>query len=230
MTRERVSARARRAWWLRRARRSRRSSLFFFVPVARVARLLSLTDFDIYAVAEPRQPALRRARRTTRACSTTRSSGWRCATPSYFVARRRARSRSASRSARRCCSTRALVRCKALFRTLLFLPVVTTLVAVAVVWRYLYHPRFGLLNHALGALGIAPIDWLGDPRLGDAGDHPHGGLEELRLQHGDLPRRAAERFPSGSTRRRSIDGASPLAAVPPRHAADAGADLALRRS
>src|SRR5258705_416003 len=48
--------------------------------------------------------------------------------------------------------------------TLFFLPVVTTLVAVAVVWRYVYHPRFGLLNQGLGLLGLGPIDWLGDPR------------------------------------------------------------------
>jgi len=38
-----------------------------------------------------------------------------------------------------------------------------TLVAVSVVWRYVYHPRFGLLNRALGLFGFAPIDWLGDP-------------------------------------------------------------------
>jgi len=40
---------------------------------------------------------------------------------------------------------------------------VTTLAAVAVVWRYLYHPRHGFLNYALGLLGFGPIDWLGDP-------------------------------------------------------------------
>ncbi len=39
----------------------------------------------------------------------------------------------------------------------------TTLVAVAVVWRYLYHPRFGLLNRGLALVGLGPIDWLGDP-------------------------------------------------------------------
>ena len=39
----------------------------------------------------------------------------------------------------------------------------TTLVAVAVIWRYLLHTRYGLINYALGAIGIAPIDWLGDP-------------------------------------------------------------------
>jgi len=55
------------------------------------------------------------------------------------------------------------LRMKGLFRTIYFAPVVTTLVAVAIVWRYLYHPRHGLLNHALGTLGVGPIDWLGDP-------------------------------------------------------------------
>jgi multiple sugar transport system permease protein len=42
-------------------------------------------------------------------------------------------------------------------------PFVTTLVAVAIVWRYLYHPQYGLLNYALGLVGIDPINWLGDP-------------------------------------------------------------------
>ena len=58
-----------------------------------------------------------------------------------------------------------LVRFKALFRVVYFLPVMTALVAVAVVWRYLYHPRYGLLNYGLGLFGIAPLDWLGDPWL-----------------------------------------------------------------
>jgi multiple sugar transport system permease protein len=56
-----------------------------------------------------------------------------------------------------------LTRFKGFYRTALFAPVVTTLVAVAIVWRYLLHARYGLLNYALGAFGIDPIDWLGDP-------------------------------------------------------------------
>jgi multiple sugar transport system permease protein len=32
-----------------------------------------------------------------------------------------------------------------------------------VVWRYLLHTRYGLLNYALGSMGIEPIDWLGNP-------------------------------------------------------------------
>ena len=57
-----------------------------------------------------------------------------------------------------------LARFKSFFRTVFFAPVVTTMVAVAIVWRYLYHPRFGLLNRLLDLVHIAPIDWLGDPR------------------------------------------------------------------
>jgi multiple sugar transport system permease protein len=38
-------------------------------------------------------------------------------------------------------------------------------VAVAVVWRYLYHPAHGLLNLALSYFGVAPIDWLGNPYM-----------------------------------------------------------------
>jgi multiple sugar transport system permease protein len=49
------------------------------------------------------------------------------------------------------------------FRTALFAPVVTTVVAVAVIWRYLLHTRYGLINQALAGLGIDPVDWLGDP-------------------------------------------------------------------
>ena len=56
-----------------------------------------------------------------------------------------------------------VTRGKSLFRTIFFTPYVTTLVAVAVVFRYLYHPRFGLIDHVLGWVGIPPIDWLGDP-------------------------------------------------------------------
>ncbi|TXC70333.1 sugar ABC transporter permease [Sphingomonas ginsenosidivorax] len=57
----------------------------------------------------------------------------------------------------------ATVRWKPLWRVLLFAPYVTSIVATAVVWRFLFNQRFGLINRALGAVGVAPIDWLGDP-------------------------------------------------------------------
>lgn len=56
-----------------------------------------------------------------------------------------------------------LVKYKGVFRFFFFAPVVTTLVAVAIVWRYLYHPRFGLINFVLSWFGISAVDWLGDP-------------------------------------------------------------------
>ena len=57
-----------------------------------------------------------------------------------------------------------LTRLKPLFRTIYFAPVVTTIVAVSIVFRYVYHGRVGLLNQFIGIFGIAPIDWLGDAR------------------------------------------------------------------
>jgi len=56
-----------------------------------------------------------------------------------------------------------LTRFKPFFRSAFFAPWVTTLVAVALVWRYIYHPQYGLLNALLGLVGIGPIDWLGNP-------------------------------------------------------------------
>lgn len=46
------------------------------------------------------------------------------------------------------------------FRTIFFLPVVTSMVAIALVWNWIYDPQYGLLNAALGALGIQPVAWL----------------------------------------------------------------------
>jgi multiple sugar transport system permease protein len=57
-----------------------------------------------------------------------------------------------------------LVRFRSAFRTIYFAPVVTTLVAVAVVWKYLYAPHIGLLDVALRDLGLPEVDWLGSSR------------------------------------------------------------------
>lgn len=49
------------------------------------------------------------------------------------------------------------------FRVMYFVPVVTSWVAVALVWKWLYNPVYGLVNNALGALGISGPAWLFDP-------------------------------------------------------------------
>lgn len=48
-----------------------------------------------------------------------------------------------------------------LFRTLFFLPSLTPVVALALLWRWLYHPEFGAINYLLGEIGIQGPRWLG---------------------------------------------------------------------
>lgn len=53
---------------------------------------------------------------------------------------------------------------RALFRAVTFVPSITSLVAVAVVWAWIFHPDFGLLNAALKTLDLPTSRWLGSPR------------------------------------------------------------------
>ena len=49
-----------------------------------------------------------------------------------------------------------------LFRTAFFLPVVSSWVAVALLWKWLFNPRYGLINYGLESVGIAGPNWLFD--------------------------------------------------------------------
>jgi len=51
----------------------------------------------------------------------------------------------------------------ALFRTLYYLPVITSMVVVAIVWMYIYDPMFGLLNYIITRLGLPAQGFLTDP-------------------------------------------------------------------
>jgi multiple sugar transport system permease protein len=134
---------------------------FFLVPVA-AGVLLSLTDFDIYAIGEPSTARFVGLANYSRAVADP--SFWGALRNTlYFVTVGGPISVAVSLAAALLLVDRT-VRFRGLFRTVYFTPVVTTLVGVAIVWRYLYHPRYGLLNHALGIAGVGPIDWLGDPR------------------------------------------------------------------
>ncbi len=101
-----------------------------------------------------------------------------------------------------------------MFRTIYFVPVVTSLVAVSYVWRWLLEPSFGLVNTALGWVGIDGPGWLVGSRLGtprasigmtvwrDVGyymviflaglqtipkEHPRGGGDRWRWELAALP-------------------------------------------
>jgi multiple sugar transport system permease protein len=149
-----------RAAWLLLAPALGAIAAFFAVPLA-AALVLSLTDFDIYALADAanarfvglgnylellRDPLFWKVLRNT----------------AVFVALGVPLTLGAALGGALLVHSRRAV-LPGLFRTVYFAPVVSTLVAVAVVWRYLYHPRYGLINQALGAVGLPPVDWLGDP-------------------------------------------------------------------
>jgi len=134
--------------------------IFFFIPVI-AAFIISFTDFDIYTLGN---------------FSTLRFIGFEnyiklfnddlfwtaLGNTFYFVVVAGPLSIAVSLTAALMLNSK-LVKFKSLFRLAYFLPVVTTLVAVAIVWRFIYHPNFGILNFFLGLIGINPIDWLGDP-------------------------------------------------------------------
>lgn len=51
------------------------------------------------------------------------------------------------------------------YRTAFFMPVASTLIAMAVVWQFLLHPSAGLVNHLLQWVGLTPQDWLNNRQL-----------------------------------------------------------------
>lgn len=52
---------------------------------------------------------------------------------------------------------------RVVFRAIYFVPVVTSWVAVSLIWKWLLNPQYGLVNFALGAIGIKGPGWLFDP-------------------------------------------------------------------
>jgi multiple sugar transport system permease protein len=135
--------------------------VFFFLPVL-AALLMSLTDFDLYGLVDLRNVRLVGLRNYTELLTTPLF--WQAlGNTLYFVLVGAPVSIVVSIGCALLLHSR-VARFTGFFRTALFAPVVTTLVAVAVIWRYLFHSRYGWLNYALSALGLGPIDWLGDPR------------------------------------------------------------------
>lgn len=55
------------------------------------------------------------------------------------------------------------LRGKKFLRAAFFTPVIISWVAAAVIWRWVFHPNIGLLNHIFDLLGIPAINWVNDP-------------------------------------------------------------------
>ena len=54
---------------------------------------------------------------------------------------------------------------RAFYRAVYFLPVMATLIAMSLVWEFMLHPSFGLVNLSLRSIGLAPHNWLNDESL-----------------------------------------------------------------
>lgn len=134
--------------------------VFFFIPVA-AAFVLSFTDFDIYSLGNLGNARFVGIQNYLRLLDDPQF--WKALKNTFYFLLVGGPLSVATSLTFALLVNAKLVRFKSFFRFAYFMPVVTTLVAVAVVWRYLYHPRFGVLNYLLGLVGISPIDWLGDP-------------------------------------------------------------------
>ncbi len=134
--------------------------VFFLLPVV-AALALSFTDFDLYALADVRN--VRFVGLDNYLHLLTTPLFWKAlGNTAWFVLLGVPLSIGTSLGAALLVNSK-LTRAPTVFRTAYFAPVVSTLVAVAIVWRFILHTRYGLLNYALGHLGLGPVDWMGDP-------------------------------------------------------------------
>ena len=134
--------------------------VFFFLPVA-ASLVLSVTDFDIYGIANTSNTRFVGFQNYVKLLHTP--DFWNALKNTFYFAFVGGPLTIAVSLGAALLLNSKLVRFKGFFRTLYFTPFVTTLVAVAIVWRYLYHTRYGLFNYGLSKIGLGPIDWLGDP-------------------------------------------------------------------
>jgi len=134
--------------------------VFFFLPVA-VSFLMSLTDFDIYSIANFNNARFIWFQNYAHLLKDPLF--WKAVFNTfYFVGVAGPLTIIVAFFTALALNSKQL-HFKYFFRLALFLPVITTLVAVAIIWRYLYHPKFGLINFLLSQIGVSPIDWLGNP-------------------------------------------------------------------
>lgn len=134
--------------------------LFFVGPVL-ASLALSLTDFDLYSLAD--LDNLRFVGLANYAHVLQLPLFWKAlGNTAYFVIVGVPLSIAVSLGCALLLNSK-LARFKGFYRTALFAPVVTTVVAVSVIWRYLFHERYGLVNATLGGIGLPTPDWLGNP-------------------------------------------------------------------
>jgi multiple sugar transport system permease protein len=134
--------------------------VFFLAPVAG-AFVMSFTDFDIYALADLKNLSFIGFDNYISLLGSPLF--WKAfGNTAYFALVGTPLSIAVSLGLAMALNTPG-VGLKPVFRTVLFGPYVATLVAAAIIWRYMLDFHFGWVNRGLGAVGVPPIDWLGDP-------------------------------------------------------------------
>jgi multiple sugar transport system permease protein len=51
------------------------------------------------------------------------------------------------------------------FRAAYYLPAVTSVVIIAITWRWIFNGQWGFLNYLISLVGLPPVRWLSDPRI-----------------------------------------------------------------
>lgn len=57
----------------------------------------------------------------------------------------------------------SITKFKGFFQTAYFLPMVTSVTAIGLVWKWMFNFDYGLINYGLSLLGVSPINWLNNP-------------------------------------------------------------------
>jgi len=57
-----------------------------------------------------------------------------------------------------------ITKLRTFFRTVYYIPTVTSMVAVSIVWKIMFNQQTGLINYLLGLIGIDPLGWLAESR------------------------------------------------------------------
>lgn len=54
---------------------------------------------------------------------------------------------------------------KSLFETIFFIPYLTSVIAIGIVFRFLFNGEYGFINYLLGLINVGPINFLDDPSM-----------------------------------------------------------------
>ncbi|MFN4091698.1 MAG: carbohydrate ABC transporter permease [Brevundimonas sp.] len=155
-----LTRRRERAGWMFVAPSLIAIAVFFCIPVI-AALFLSLTDFDIYALADLDNLRFVGVQNYERLLTNPLFWGAMKNTALFSVIGVPL-SIAASLGAAVILNAR-VVKWRPIWRVMFFAPYVTTLVATAVLWNYLLHTKYGVINWALQGVGLPAVDWLGQP-------------------------------------------------------------------